>query len=140
MVRSLKASTIAVLVAVVATVGIWSVAGAQSQAYKFEAVPDEISVGEGVRIEVRLLDPDGKPVPSENVDIVSTRLDMGPEGMAMMDTPLTPLPAGSADVLAFETKIAMAGRWALAIEVRVDGVPEPVKGVVIFTAVEKKAD
>ncbi|MEQ8950453.1 MAG: FixH family protein, partial [Parvibaculum sp.] len=87
MVRSLKASTIAVLVAVVATVGIWSVAGAQSQAYKFEAVPDEISVGEGVRIEVRLLDPDGTPVPSENVDIVSTRLDMGPEGMAMMDTP-----------------------------------------------------
>ncbi len=32
MVRSLKASTIAVLVAVVATVGIWSVAGAQSTA------------------------------------------------------------------------------------------------------------
>lgn len=138
MVRLPKASAIAVLVAVAAAAGIWSVAGAQSQAYKFEAVSDEISVGEGVRIEVRLLDPSGKPVPAGVIDIVSTRLDMGPDGMAMMDTPLTPVPVDSADVMAFETKIVMAGRWALTIEVEVDGVPAPVKGVVIYTAVEKK--
>ncbi|MDZ4366002.1 MAG: FixH family protein, partial [Afipia sp.] len=107
MVRLPKASAIAVLVAVAAAAGIWSVAGAQSQAYKFEAVSDEISVGEGVRIEVRLLDPSGKPVPAGVIDIVSTRLDMGPDGMAMMDTPLTPVPVDSADVMAFETKIVM---------------------------------
>jgi Cu(I)/Ag(I) efflux system membrane fusion protein len=140
MVRLPKASAIAVLVAVAAAAGIWSVTGAQSQAYKFDTVSDEISVGEGVRIEVRLLDPSGKPVPAGVIDIVSTRLDMGPDGMAMMDTPLTPVPVDSADVMAFETKIVMAGRWALTIEVEVDGVPAPVKGVVIYTAVEKKAD
>ena len=140
MVRLPKASAIAVLVAVVATAGIWSVAGAGSQAHKFEAVSAEISVGESVRIEVRLLDPNGKPVPAGNVGVVSTRLDMGPDGMAMMDTPLTPVPAEAPDIIAFETKIVMAGRWALTIEAEIDGVPAPVKGVVIYTAVERKAD
>lgn len=139
MVRLPKASAIAVFVAVVAAAGIWSVAGAQSQAYKFEALSDEISVGESVRIEARLLDPTGKPVPAGNVDLVSTRLDMGPDGMATMDTQLKQVPADSADVLAFETKIVMAGRWALSIEAKVDDVPEPVAGVVIYTAIEKKA-
>ena len=140
MVRLPRASAIAVLVAVVAMAGIWSIAGAQSQTYKFEAVSEEIPVGARVRIEVRLLDPSGTPVPAGNINIVSTRLDMGPDGMAMMDTPLTPVAADAPDVVAFETKIVMAGRWALTIEAEIDGVPEPVKGVVIYTAVERKAD
>ena len=140
MVRLPKAFAIAMLAVVVAAIGVWSIAGAQSQAYKFEAVSEKIPVGESVRIEVRLLDPSGASVPAANIDIVSTRLDMGPDGMAMMDTPLTPAPSDAPGVIAFETKIAMAGRWALTIEVEVDGVPEPVKGIVIYTAVEKKAD
>ena len=140
MVRLPKAFAIAALAAVVAAIGVWSIAGAQSQTYKFEAVSEEIPVGERVRIEVRLHDPSGKPVPAGDIDIVSTRLDMGPDGMAMMDTPLKPVPADAPDVIVFETKIVMAGRWALTIEAEIDGVPAPVKGIVIYTAVEKKAD
>lgn len=140
MVRLTKAFATAVLTAVVAAAGVWSIAGAQSQAYKFAAVSEKISVGEGVRIEVRLLAPGGASVPAESVDIVSSRLDMGPDGMAMMDTPLTPVPADAPDVLAFEAKIAMAGRWALTVEAQVDDVSDPVEGIVIYTAVENKAD
>jgi len=139
MVRLSKAFATAMLAAVVAAVGVWSIAGAGYQAHKFEAVSEKIPVGESVRIEVRLLDPSGASVPGGNMNIVSARLDMGPDGMAAMDAPLAPVPAGAQDVLAFETKIAMAGRWALGIVAEVDGVSDLVEGAVIYTAVEAAA-
>ncbi|GMV62752.1 MAG: hypothetical protein AMXMBFR74_19200 [Parvibaculum sp.] len=140
MVRLTKAFATAMLAAVVTAAGARSIAGAQSQAYKFEAVSEKIPVGESVRIEVRLLEPGGAPVPAGNVDIVSSRLDMGPDGMAVMETPLTPVSAGVPDVLAFEAKIAMAGRWTLGIVAEVGGASDPVEGEVVYTAVEEAAD
>lgn len=140
MVRLTKAFATAVLAAVVAAAGVWSVAGARSQAYKFEAVSEKIPVGERVRIEIRLLDPSGSPVPVGNVEIVSSRLDMSPDGMAAMATPLTPVPAGAPGVLAFEAKIAMAGRWALGIVAEAGDAADPVEGEVIYTAVEEAAN
>jgi len=139
MVRNPMAFAVAILAAILAFAGLWTVASAQSQSYKFEPIKQEILVGEGIRIEVRLIDPGGKPVSVELVKLTATRLDMGPDGMAMMDTPLTPAETDVPGVFAFEADIVMAGRWALAIEAQVEGQLETVKGAVIYTAVEKQA-
>ena len=102
MVRNPMAFAVAILAAILAFAGLWTVASAQSQSYKFEPNKQETLVGEGIRIEVRLIDPGGKPVSVELVKLTATRLDMGPDGMAMMDTPLTPAETDVPGVFAFE--------------------------------------
>jgi len=137
--RKFAAFAVAILVAVSALLGLWFAANAQEPSYRFEPVSSEISVGKAVRVAVRLTGPDGKPVPTTTAALTSTRLDMGPDGMAMMETPLKSIDTDEPGVFAFETDIVMAGRWALTIEVTVRNVSEPIKGEVIYTAVEKQA-
>lgn len=138
--RRIAACAAAVLAALTALAGLWSTANAQADEYRFEAVSSEVPPGQGVRIAVRLLDPDGQPVSASSVTITSSRLDMGPDGMATMEAPLTPIETDEPGVLAFNTELVMAGRWALTIEAEVEGVPEPVKGTVVYTAAEQEAD
>ncbi len=103
----------------------------------WEAVQAEIPIGKGVRLEVRLRSGDAAP---GAVTIISSRLDMGPDGMPTMAAPLRQVETMKPGVLAFETDLAMAGRWALTITAKVEGQPEPVKGMVVFTAVEKRSE
>lgn len=140
MVQRTSALTAALFAVLITLAGLWGTAHAQSDEYKFQFVSEEIRVGKGIRIEVALTGSDGQPVPVERVEITSTRLDMGPDGMAMMDTPLTPVSSDKPGVFAFETDIVMAGRWALTIEATIEGQSEPVKGEVIYTAVEEQAN
>ena len=104
----------------------------------WQAVQSEVPVGQAVRIEVQLVGAGDAIV--ENVTITQTRLDMGPDGMATMTAPVTQVTASAPGIIAFEADFTMAGRWALSLTGTVDGQAEPVTGVVIFTAVEKKAD
>ncbi|MDZ4792124.1 MAG: efflux RND transporter periplasmic adaptor subunit [Hyphomicrobiales bacterium] len=99
---------------------------------KWEAVSAEVFMGKAIRLEVRLAG-SGAPVPVSDIKVTSTRIDMGPDGMAAMDSRLRPLPSPGPGVLAFETDFIMAGRWALAITATVPGQAEPVSGVVLFT-------
>ena len=140
MLRSKTAFAAAILTAILALAGLWAAANAQNQDYRFEAVTEQIQVGKNVRIELRLLGPGGKPVAANTVSVKATRLDMGPDGMAKMAAPLKPVNSNQPGVVAFETEIAMAGRWALSIEASVEGEPEPVKSTVIFTALDREAD
>jgi membrane fusion protein, copper/silver efflux system len=108
-------------------------------AQTWEAVNPEIAVGKNVRLEVRLLGADAKPITSP-VTVRTTRLDMGPDGMGTMTARLKPVAAATPGALAFETDIVMAGRWALSITAAVPGQATPVTGAVVFTAVEKKGE
>jgi Cu(I)/Ag(I) efflux system membrane fusion protein len=107
--------------------------------YRWEAVDAEVTEGPGQTISVRLVGPDGKPVANPKID--KLRLDMAPDDMAAMDTPLEPLPAQADGTLAYKADLTMAGRWALHIESSLPGVNAPIKGEVVFTAakVEKTA-
>jgi len=109
---------------------------AQESPPRWEAVETEVAVGKGVRIAVRLAGTDGAAF-AGTIAVTSTRLDMGPDGMAMMEAPLRPVAGQPPATLAFDTDLVMAGRWALAITATVDGFAEPVSGTVIFTAIEK---
>lgn len=105
----------------------------------FEAVKTEVPVGKNVRVELKLVGLNPPPA-MQDVIIESLRLDMGPEGMAAMVAPLKSVAPNAPSVLAFQTDLIMAGRWAFSITARVRGQAAPVSSTVIFTAVEKKAE
>jgi hypothetical protein len=101
--------------------------------YVFEAVKAEVKKGDDVVVAVRLKHkPTGKPV--TDAVIVTTRIDMGPDGMGDMASPLTPVPSNEPGVYAFKTELSMAGRWLLSIAAKVQGEPETIIGKITFRA------
>jgi YtkA-like len=100
--------------------------------YAFEPVSANVNKGE-VAVAVRLMHkPTRRPV--TDAVITQTRIDMAPDGMATMASPLTPLPSPEPGVYAFKTELSMAGRWQLSISARVQGEAQPVMGKIVFTA------
>lgn len=101
--------------------------------YTFEPVVPEMKKGDDVTVAVRLVHkPTGKPV--ADAVIIRTRVDMAPDGMADMQSPVTPLPANEPGVYAFKTDLPMAGRYQLSVAAKVQGEPETVVGKVIVKA------
>lgn len=135
------AGGLALAIALLATLALLATnsRAAESESHRFEAVATEIPVGNGVRLEVRLVGADGTVVPA-NATVTATRLDMGPDGMAGMTTRITQSPSDQPGMLAFDADVMMAGHWALTITATVEGLAAPVSSVVVFTATEKKAD
>ncbi len=99
--------------------------------YVFEPVKAEVKKGDDATVAVRLLHmPTGKPV--TDAVIIRTRIDMAPDGMAEMASPLTALPSQEPGVYAFKTDLTMAGRWLFSIAAKVQGEPETVVGKITF--------
>jgi hypothetical protein len=110
-----------------------AVAGAND--YVFEPVNSDVKKGEDVVVSVRLKHrATGKPV--TDAVIVQTRIDMGPDGMGEMASPLTAVPGNEPGVYAFKTDLSMAGRWLLSIAAKVQGERETVIGKITFRAVK----
>lgn len=138
--RKIAAHAVTMLVTALALLGLWFAASAQAPSYRFEPVSSEISVGKAVQIAVRLVRADGQPVSTASATLTSARLDMGPDGMAMMEAPLKPIDTDEPGVFAFETDIVMAGRWALTVQATLPDTGEAVRGEVIYTAAEKQSN
>jgi hypothetical protein len=103
--------------------------------YAFESVAAEWKKGDDVIVAVRLMHkPSGKPV--ADAVIVRTRVDMGPDNMADMVSPVAAVPANEPGVYAFKTDLPMAGRYLLSVAAKVQGEPETVVGKVILKAVK----
>ena len=118
-------------IAVVASLAGPVLAGAND--YVFEPVKAEIKKGDDVVVSVRLKHKaTGKPV--TDAVIVQTRIDMGPDGMGEMASPLTPVPSTEPGVYSFNTNLSMQGRWLLSIAAKVQGEPETVVGKITFRA------
>jgi len=101
--------------------------------YVFEPVAPEMKKGDDVTVAVRLVHkPTGKPV--ADAVIIRTRVDMAPDGMADMQSPVSPLPASEPGVYAFKTDLPMAGRYQLSVAAKVQGEPETVIGKVVVKA------
>ena len=108
-----------------------------SDVVSFEAITPEIAVGDAVRVDIRVLDAGGQPVPFL-VTTTALRLDMGPDGMAGMTTRVVAVPTDQPGVIALEADFTMAGRWALTLSATVNG--GDVTGTVTLTAVKKAAE
>jgi len=101
--------------------------------YVFEPVKGEVKKGDDVVVSVRLKHKaTGKPV--TDAVIIQTRIDMSPDAMGEMASPLTPVPSIEPGVYSFKTDLSMQGRWLLSIAAKVQGEPETVVGKITFRA------
>lgn len=121
-------------VAFAATLGLLSGAAfAAASDYAFEPVTPETKKGDDVTVAVRLVHkPTGKVV--ADAVIIRSRVDMAPDGMADMQSPVSPLPPSEPGVYAFKTDLPMAGRYQLSLAAKVQGEPETVIGKIVVKA------
>lgn len=121
------------LLAGILVAGSAAVAFAGAQDYEFQAVDANVKQGQGSLVSVRLVDKrTGKPVP--DAVIFTTRMDMAPEGMEMMTTPVEAATSTEPGVYAFKTDFAMAGGWRFKLAAKVQGEPDTVQGELVLKA------
>ena len=101
--------------------------------YRFEPVKAQVKQGDDVVVAVRLVHKRTRK-PITNATIILKRIDMGPDGMGEMTSPLTPLPSPEPGVYAFKTDLSMSGRWLLSIAAKVPGEQQAVIGKITFQA------
>ena len=121
--------------AVAATLWLAAVSAALADIkdYEFQLVQNEIKSGEAI-VAIRVVHKStGKPVP--DAVIFSKRLDMAPENMATMTTPLEPVETSEPGVYRFKTKLTMDGRWQLSVAAKLQGESGTLQGRLILKAV-----
>jgi hypothetical protein len=102
----MKFKRVAALAATMTIAG--SAAFAATSDHAFKPVNAEMK-GDDLTVVVRLTNKvTGKPV--TDAVIIRTRVDMARDGMAKMESPVSPLPAKEPGVYAFKTDLPMAGR------------------------------
>jgi len=116
---------------------LWTALAAPASAdvkdYEFQLVQDAVKKGDGVEIAVRLVNKKTRqPVP--DAVIFAKRIDMAPDNMAAMDSPLEPLPSQEPGVYRFKTSLTMAGRWQLSLAAKVQGEIGTVESKLILQA------
>ena len=107
---------------------------ADEKDYEFQLVDKEVKQGDAV-IAVKLVHkPSGRAIP--DAVIFAKRIDMGPDGMAMMDSAIELVASTEPGVYRFKTKLTMAGKWALSLGAKVQGETGTVENKLIVTATE----
>ncbi|AGK56884.1 hypothetical protein HYPDE_26008 [Hyphomicrobium denitrificans 1NES1] len=122
----------AIAVGVAWLVGMASSAFADAKDYEFQLLDKEVKKGEAV-IAVKLVNkPSGRAVP--DAVIFAKRIDMGPEGMEMMASPIEAVSSTEPGVYRFKTELTMEGRWQLSLGAKVQGETGTVENKLIIRA------
>lgn len=116
---------------------LWAVAAspvfAEVKDYEFQLTQNEVKKGDGAVVAVRLINKkSGKPVP--DAVISAKRIDMAPDGMAMMAAPIEQLPSTEPGVYRFKTDLSMEGRWQLSLAAKVQGETGTVESKMVVRA------
>lgn len=106
-------------------------AQAAPEDYVFKIISSELHPGEGVSISVILTDLRTN-TPVADAVIFTTRLDMAPEGMESMTTPVEAVASDVPGQYQFKADLAMAGNWRFQIAAKVQGESETVQGELIL--------
>jgi len=115
-------------------VGLTVAALAGATDYVFEPVSAQVKKGDDVIVSVRLRHkPTGKVI--TDAVIVQTRIDMSPDAMGEMASPISAVPSTEPGVYSFKTDLSMQGRWLLSIAAKVQGEPETVVGKITFQVI-----
>lgn len=101
--------------------------------YEFELIESEVAHGPEATVAVRLVDKRTEQPVSDAV-IFTTRMDMAPEGMEAMTTPVEALPSTEAGVYRFKTNLSMEGGWRFKLAAKVQGETETVQGELVLQA------
>jgi YtkA-like len=122
----------AALTAITLFVAACSTSYAEIRDYEFRLVKAETSKGD-TEVAVRLVNKkSGKPVP--DAVIFAKRIDMAPEGMATMASPLEQLPSTEPGVYRFKTNLSMEGKWQLSLGAKVQGENGSVESKLVLKA------
>ena len=108
-----------------------ALAGAED--YALELVETTRPVGAGAILTVRLTDLRNS-APVEDAVIFATRMDMAPDGMETMTTPVTLLATEAPGLYRFATDLTMAGNWRFSVAVKVQGEAETVEAELLLQA------
>ena len=122
------------LYAALALMSVAPPAAADVKDYEFRLVQQEVKEGNGAVVAVTLIDKrTGQPVPG--AVIFAKRIDMAPDGMAAMTSPLTDMPSDKPGEYRFKTNLSMQGRWQLSLGAKVQGEAGSVQSKLILKAV-----
>ena len=103
--------------------------------YEFQSTAPEFKKGDDVVVSVRLVHKvDKKPV--AGAVIFQTRIDMSPDKMADMVSPVAPVESKELGIYAFKTDLPMAGSYLFSLAAKVQGETETVIGKVVLKAVK----
>jgi hypothetical protein len=108
-----------------------AVAGADD--FRFSLVSTDHRVGSGAVVELRLTDLRTRAA-VEGAVIYATRMDMAPDGMATMTSPVTAMPTEEPGIYRFATDLTMAGGWRFSVAAKVQGEPETVSAEIELRA------
>lgn len=124
----------AALVNGLAVVGTAFPARADIQDYEFVLLKPEVKAGDGGIVSARLVHkPTGRPV--SDAIVFARRIDMAPEDMEAMTSPLEPLPETEPGVFRFRTNLPMEGSWRLSLAAKVQGETGTIESRLVLKAV-----
>ena len=106
-------------------------AQAAPEDYAFKVTDSVIHPGEGAVFSVSLTDLRTN-TPVTGAVIFTTRLDMAPEGMEGMTSPVEVLTEDTPGIYTLKADLAMAGNWRLQLAAKVQGETDTVQGELIF--------
>lgn len=99
--------------------------------YAFALTGGEVHPGQGVDLAVSLTDLRTNS-PVSGAVIFTTRLDMAPDGMEAMTTPVEVMPEGEPGIYHLKADLVMGGNWRLQVAAKVQGEAETVQGELIL--------
>ena len=99
--------------------------------YEFKILETDLPQGDGAFLTLAVTDLRTQ-TPVTDAVIFATRLDMAPEGMAKMTTPVEALASNIPGQYRFQADLAMAGVWRFSIAVHFDDETEVIRREVIL--------
>lgn len=125
--------TLRALVAALPLAAVTLPALADIKNYEFRLVQNELKQGNGVIVAVQLIDKrSGKLLP--DAVIFARRIDMAPDGMATMTSPIEAMPSTEPGTYRFRTNLTMAGGWRLSLGAKIQGETGTLENKLILKA------
>jgi hypothetical protein len=107
-------------------------AWADAADYEFQLVQSEMPQGEAV-VAVRVVDRrSGQAVP--DVVVFAKRIDMAPDGMPTMKSPIEQVPSAEPGIYRFKTNLSMEGGWQLSLAAKIQGETGTVVNKLVLRA------
>jgi len=104
--------------------------------YEFQLASRTVTRADMVIINVKLVNRKTLE-PVVGAIVFASRLDMQPDGMEAMTTPLEAMPATEAGVYRFSASLAMAGGWRLSLAAKIQGEEGTLQSSLVFQAVDQ---
>lgn len=124
----------AAMLALASCIVVSHAAKAAPEDFEFQLVDSELKQGDAAVLAVRLVDKRSGGL-VENAVIFATRMDMAPDAMEAMTTPIELMPSSEPGVYRFTTNLTMAGGWRFSIAAKVQGEEGTVESRLILKAV-----